>query len=200
MRRLIALTCTLVVCAAAPAAADGVRSGKNNVVRASPTVDGTAIHRARVSVFRTRADTVDSSNLAEANPHDCTGCEGIAAAFQAVIVLGKPSVFTPNNWAVAVNSNCTRCGAFAYAYQYVVQTEGSGRLSWRARAAVENIEQRADELVDAGLPYPELDARLQELAAKFQNLIRTDLDRTGQDPHGGRDDDEQDFLAPAPGE
>jgi putative peptide zinc metalloprotease protein len=195
MRRLTALLAS--VTATAVLAAPATAGGGDNVVRASPTVDGTAIHRARVAVTTTGADTVDSTNLAEANPHDCTGCEGIAVAFQAVIATGHPSTFTPQNLAVAVNSNCTRCGAFAFAYQYVVTADDSAHLSGGSRRTIRDIRAQADQLVDAGLPYPELDARLKDLGAQFQTAVADGLRETNGHPRGGRDEEHTDAL-PAP--
>src|SRR5205085_6118441 len=109
-RRALALIATFTVVLAAPA----VAGGPDHVVNASPTADSQSIHRSGVQVASTGSDTVDSTNLARATPHDCTGCEGIAVAFQAVIATGKPSNVSPNNFAVAVNSNCTSCRAFAF--------------------------------------------------------------------------------------
>jgi putative peptide zinc metalloprotease protein len=188
MRRLLALIATFTVLLAVPASA----GGPDNVVRASPSTDGAKIHRARIQVTSTGSDTVDSTNLAEANPHDCTGCEGIAVAFQAVIVTGHPHTFTPQNLAIAVNSNCTGCGAFAFAYQYVVSTDGSSRLSRDSRREIGDIRDEADQLVDAGLPYPELDKRLQGLASRFQSAVTSGLRDTASHPHAEADSERQD--------
>jgi putative peptide zinc metalloprotease protein len=193
MRRLLVLITTFTVALAAPATA----GGPDNVVRASPTADGAAIHRAHLQVVRTGADTVDSTNLAEANPHDCTGCEGIAVAFQAVIATGHPSTVTPQNLGVAVNSNCTGCGAFAFAYQYVVTADDDAHLAGSARSQIAGIRRQADDLVDAGLSYPELDARLQDLAAEFKQAVVDGLQDGGGHPRGGRDEERAD-AEPAP--
>jgi hypothetical protein len=72
MRRLLALIATFTVVLAVPAAA----GGPDNVVRASPTVDGATIHRADVQVVRTGADTVDSTNLAERRARRARGRRG----------------------------------------------------------------------------------------------------------------------------
>jgi putative peptide zinc metalloprotease protein len=200
MRRALTLLAALaaILLLAVPAQAIRDRgNAPNNVVDASPTTDGVSIKKARVAVYTARGDTVDSTNLAQANPHDCTGCEGIAAAFQAVIVVGKPTTFKPENLAVAVNINCHSCGAFAYAYQYVIQVDSRGRLSGDARDNIEEVEQQADDLVRAGLPYADLDARLQQLAERFKTIVRTDLERAGDRPHGGRDEEHQDEHPPS---
>jgi putative peptide zinc metalloprotease protein len=175
MRRFAALIVTFTVGLAVPASA----GGPDNVVNASPTADGAQIHRAHVQVATTGADTVDSSNLALAHPHDCAGCEGVAVAFQAVIVRGDPSTVSPRNVAAAVNSDCTSCNAFAFAYQYVVSADGDAHLSDDARAQIDDIRAQADDLVDSGLPDDQLDAKLQALEADFKAAVRDGL----QSPH-----------------
>src|SRR2546423_14658708 len=110
MRRTLALIAVFTVALAAPAAA----GGPDHVVSVAPTADNQHMDRAGVQVAMTGSDTVDSTNLARATPHDCTGCEGSAVAFQAVIAHGNPSTVAPRNLAVAVNSQCNSCGAFAF--------------------------------------------------------------------------------------
>jgi putative peptide zinc metalloprotease protein len=186
MRRVIALAATFTLWLALPASA----GGPNNVVVSSPSSDGAKIHRVSIKVGSTGSDTVDSSNVAYAAPHDCTGCEGIAVAFQAIIMTGKPTTFTPKNYAVAINTSCTGCGAFAYAYQYTVSAERGTHLGKDGRAKVAAIRRDADAAVDAGLPYDQLDARLKALSTQFKTAVDQDLERSGADPHdGGRDDD-----------
>jgi putative peptide zinc metalloprotease protein len=181
MRRVLALATTLLLCLAMPAMA----GGPNNVVLASPTADGAHIHRSSVQVVTTGAQSVNSTNLANATPHDCTGCEGIAAAFQVVIVTGNPDTVAPTNAAVAVNSNCTSCGAYAYAYQYVVSADRGTHLSHDGRAAIAGIRREAAADVDAGLPYDQLDAELKDLSVEFKAAVVNDLEQSATDPHDG---------------
>ncbi len=192
MRRALALAITMTLSLALPA----VAGGPNNVVNTSPTSDGARMHRASVQVTSTGAKSVTSSNLAVATPHDCTGCEGIAVAFQALIVTGGDSAISPTNAAVAVNSNCTSCGAFAYAYQYVVRADRGTHLSKDGRVKIADIRRQAAAATNAGLAYPELDAKLTALAADFKATVVADLERTGADPHAGDPDADVD-EAPA---
>src|SRR3954464_14444576 len=182
-RRLIAPVLAFALCLAAPA----VGGGPVPRVEASPTVDGTAIHRADFQVVRIGGDTIDPGNAAVANPHDCTGCEGIAVAFQAVVYRGSPSTIAPENVAAAVNSNCTSCGAFAYAYQYAVNSDE--KLSADARAEIRAIEDEAQRDVDAGLPYPDLDAKLKDLADRFKAAVDGGL----TDEHGRKAAERDDY-------
>ena len=157
MRRIAALVTTFTLALAFPA----VAGGPNNVVKASPTTDGAHVYRVGVKVTSTGADSITSANLALAQPSGCTGCEGIAVAYQAVVVTGNPSDVTPTNAAIAVNTECTSCGAFAYAYQYVVSADRGTHLSSTGKAKIKDIRAEANRLARSGLPYPELDSRLR---------------------------------------
>src|SRR3954452_7448026 len=195
MRRLIAFMVTFTVCLAAPATA----GGPDHVVNASPTAEGQQMHRSGVQVVSTGADTVDSTNLARAVPHDCTGCEGIAVAFQAVIATGSPHDVSPTNAAVAVNSNCTSCTAFAFAYRYAVTTDGPATVSEAGRDKVRAIRYEVAQTIDADQSPAELDAKLKSLAADFKAAVRDDLESHGKGPHGGRADTTEDAAPTSSG-
>jgi hypothetical protein len=181
MRRIAALVTTFTLALAFPA----VAGGPNNVVKASPTTDGAKVYRTAVKVTSTGADSITSTNLALAQPSGCTGCEGIAAAYQAIILTGNPSDVRPTNAAVAVNTQCTSCGALAYAYQYVVSADRGTHLSSTGKARINAIRSDADRLVRSGLAYPDLDAQLKALAVQFKAAVVDDLERSGADPHDG---------------
>jgi len=182
MRRLIALMISFTVCLAAPAAA----GGPDNVVTASPTTDGQGLYSRHIKVNAVSADTIDTANQAIAKPHDCTGCQGIAVAFQAVIANGNPSTVAPSNLADAENTNCTSCVAFAFAYQYVVTTDQPSQLSEEGRAKVRDIRAQVDDAVHSATSLPDLDSRLKGLGAQFKAAVRDDLEARGKDPHDGR--------------
>jgi len=183
---LVALTlCCLLGFAITPALA----GDPNQTVEASPTRDGQVKREVGVQVTRVRGDTVDSTNTAVANPHGCTGCEGVAVAFQAVIATGRPTTIAPQNVAAAVNSSCTQCRAFAFAYQYVITTDGArAKLSRDGRERVDEIEERVEDAVEAGLPYDQLDARLKQLGIEFRTAVKEELVQKGERPGEDRAD------------
>jgi hypothetical protein len=192
MRRALALlSCLVVWSVAVPAAWAG---GPDTVVSSTAPDEGTVVKHSGVVVRATGADTVDSTNLAQAYAHDCTGCEAVAASLQAVIVLGRPSTVAPQNLAVAVNQNCTGCKTFAYAYQYVVTTDRAPRIADADRAALRAFRQEAADLTASDLPYPELDARLHALAQRFRAAVDDALARAhvrgdGESHEHQRDDE-----------
>jgi putative peptide zinc metalloprotease protein len=197
MRRVFAIAVTWTLFLALPAAA----GGPNNVVQASPTADGAKIYRVGIRAASTGADSITSTNLATANPHDCTGCDGRAVAFQALILTGSPTTFKPTNAAVAVNSSCTSCIAYAYAGQYAIQADRGTHLSSTGRARIKDIRQRATSTVStasiASLEDAQaLQAKLDALFAEFKAAVYNDLERTGADPHDGSRDIDTD-EAPA---
>jgi hypothetical protein len=185
MRRSVALLCSLVVCAiAAPAA----WAGPDASVTSTAPDEGMVVQHSGVAVNLTRSDTVDSTNLAQAYSHDCTGCEAIAASFQAVIAVGHPSNVVPQNVALAVNSSCTSCRTFAYAYQYVVSTDHLPQLTSDDRSTLRDFREQAAELATSELPFPELDARLHDLAQRFRAAVDAALARAHVHGHGDSDE------------
>jgi len=188
MRRVLALVMTFTLWLALPA----IAGGPNHIVSASPTADGAHMYRSGVQVSRTGTDSVTSSNIARATPSNCTGCEGVAVAFQAVIMTGNPSTVSPTNAAVAINSNCTSCKAFAFAYQYVVNADRGTHLSATGRAKISDIRKQAATLVTSGLPYNQLDSQLKALAVNFKTAVYNDLEHSGADPHDSSRDADTD--------
>src|SRR4051794_20892972 len=172
MRRVLALVATLTVCLAAPAAA----GGPDNIVTASPSTDGQQLYSRHIKVNATGADPMDSTNAAIAKPHDCTGCQGIAVAFQAVIANGNPSTVAPRNVAESENRNCTSCLAFTFAYQYVIETPEPSQLSDDGRAKVRDIRAQVDDAVRSATSISDLEARLTDLGGQFQAAVHDDLE------------------------
>jgi hypothetical protein len=164
--------------------------GPNHFVKVDNHADATRETRGGVQVASTGAKRVTSTNLAVARAHDCSGCQALAAAYQAVFVKREPSELSPRNLAIAVNENCTGCGSFAFAYQYVLDTNGPAHLTKEGRDQIDAIRAEARQDLEAGLPYDVLDAELRDLAARFRTVIDTEMRRT----HTEVEDREADAL------
>jgi hypothetical protein len=185
MRRLIAVLTALGLFIGAPgvvlAQDDDPGNGPDLVVKVDNSTDSTMRAKGRLKAGWTDSDTVESTNFAYATAHDCTGCEARAAALQVVIFVGKPSTFTPQNVALAVNQNCHFCGSFAYAYQYMVQTDRRVWLSDRARDQIDSLKEEARDDVRADLPYSQIDANLADVARRFRAVVDGEVARSQAD-------------------
>jgi putative peptide zinc metalloprotease protein len=89
----------------------------DNQALAVNTQDGSSVYDVSVAlVWVTDGGPVDNVNEAYALA-SCAGCETVAVAFQAVIVVGYAHEVTPMNAAVAVNYACADCLTQALAVQ-----------------------------------------------------------------------------------
>ena len=196
MRRLVAvLTVTIAVfgLGAFPALA----GGPNNFVVSDATVDlagaPTDVTNSNIVVQSTGTDEVTSANVARAHAHDCTGCQAVAVAFQAVFLTGHPTVVTPTNLAEAVNENCTSCASVAWAFQYTVTTDGPTHLSAAGRQALAAVRQDVADTLAADLTLDQFIARMNAAQAEFERIVNEDIVRSGGHPHDGEmhvDEDE----------
>ena len=188
MRRFIAVlaaTTALLGLGSFPA----VAGGPNNFVHSNSTVDAagaaTIVTRSSMIAGPTGTDEVTSANVARAVAHDCTGCQAIAVAFQAVLMTGNPHTVTPRNLAVAKNVSCTGCAAFAFAFQYVVSTGGPAHISPAGYQGIADLRQEVADDLETDLTPAELNARLTDIGHRFQALVDQEIVRTGGHPHDG---------------
>jgi hypothetical protein len=185
VHRLIAVL-TLTVALLAGAAFPALAGGPDNVVVTIATPDRPTVIRSSLAADRTGADEVTSANIARAESRDCTGCRSVAVALQAVLMTGEPSSVTPTNAAIALNTHCTRCETFAFAYQYAVSARGVERLSAAGNRAIADLRREAAALARSDLPFPELDARLQDVGARLKATVDAEIARAGSAPRGGQ--------------
>jgi hypothetical protein len=186
MRRFIvvlALAIALLCLGALPA----VAGGPNNLVFSDATADangaGTFDTHSNIVAMPTGTDEVTSANVARAVAHDCTGCQAVAVAFQAVLVTGNPRTVAPRNIAYADNVRCTGCAAFAFAFQYVVSTGGPARLSPAGMQGIQALRREVADDLATDLTPDDLNARLTDIGDRFQALVDREIVRTGGRPH-----------------
>jgi putative peptide zinc metalloprotease protein len=186
MRRLIAVL-TLAIALLGLGALPAVAGGPNNVVFSDATADagGAATFDTHSSmvVGATGTDEVSSANVARAVAHDCTGCQAVAVAFQAVLMTGNPRTVAPRNIAFANNVRCNGCAAFAFAFQYVVSTGGPARLSPAGMQGIQALRQEVADDLATDLTPEDLNARLTDIGHRFQALVDNEIVRTGGRPH-----------------
>jgi hypothetical protein len=194
MNRKTLIATIIAAALVVPAAgfAEPLVDGPANIVRVENAVDQTVKTKARFQIGRVSARDTEAGNLAYANSHDCTGCQSLAAAYQAVFLSSENHNFSPQNAAVAVNTTCSGCGSFAYAYQYVVTADRSARLREGDREAVAALRREASDALRSGLAYPDVDARLKDIAARFRAVIDAAVARSDVDVDRRRSNERQD--------
>lgn len=189
MRRLVAVLVTaaaLLGLGAFPALA----GGPDNVVVSDATTDAsgaaTIVTHSSMLAGPTGTDEVDSANVARATAHDCTGCQAVAVAFQAVLMTGNPHTVTPRNLALATNVRCTSCASYAFAFQYVVSTGGPAHISPAGMQGIAALRKEVADDLATDLTVDELTARLEDVKARFKALVDDEIVRTGGWPHDGQ--------------
>ena len=175
----------LLACGAPLAAADGAQGGgADQVVMASTTAGNQTLERSALNAVSFGGDTLNNSNLARADAHDCTGCRSVAVSVQAVFATGHPHVVTPHNFAVATNENCTSCLSYAYAYQYALTTDGPVRLTTTGLQQIASLRWQVAIAAASGLAPDALTARLDELTTQFKTVIDQQLQAAGRTGQG----------------
>ena len=157
------------------------------------TRDGSDVFRLAFHVNRVMSDTVDEGNAAVAFA-SCTDCQTVAIAIQLVLVMSDPSVVTPENLALAYNSQCSLCDTLASAYQLVLTTGGPVRFTPEGSRRLAEIHRRLLELRHADLTGFEIQAQVKALTTELEHVVATQLvpagrasppQSTGEAPSGG---------------
>ncbi len=177
MRLRRALVTLLVVLAGSWYAPAAVASGDTAAVAVN-TKDGASVFRLAFSIKRVAGDVVDNANAAVSYA-SCTDCQTVAISIQIVLVTGDPDVVTPENFAIAINENCTSCDTLASAYQWVLSTGGQVHITAEGNRAIAEIRRELQELRQADLSGPEIQARLDGLMSRLATVLRNELVAAG---------------------
>jgi hypothetical protein len=154
--------------------------------------DDTKRARSKLQVGRVHSNDAQPENVAYAYAHDCsTGCQAIAAAFQVVLIDEGATVQKPQNYAIAINQNCTGCGAFAFAYQYALDVPPGTRLTVQTHHEIAQIRDQATDDVQAAdvstlAGASALDSELWSLAWQLKQDVYNGLVSEHAHPTHGR--------------
>jgi putative peptide zinc metalloprotease protein len=154
-------------------ATTGGTSGSDNAVVLINTKDGRYLFRVGFKITRANGDVVDASNGAVAFS-SCEECRTVAIAYQVVLVMSDPSIITPVNLAIAFNLECDTCMSFAYANQFVYSTGGYVRFTPEGSQTVARLRREVRDLRFASLTVYELVAILRDVAARLEQVVRTE--------------------------
>lgn len=194
MRRLTtilaAFALALGLAVGAPAAAQA-----DNSAIAINTTDGSSVFKFAFAIKHVMSSVVDETNAAVAYS-SCTDCRTTAIAIEIVLVEGTPTTYTPTNAAIAVNYQCTLCNTFAAAYQFVVQGSGPMHFTHQAMRELRRVRKAIRDLEDQNLSPFDLQAALDPLIKRIQDVLATGLVTGSWDEN---DNDNQDHSNSGPG-
>lgn len=165
----------LVLPAAPPAAGQA-----DNTAVAINTRDGSSIFRLAFKISRVMSDTVDQGNAAVAYA-SCESCETIAVAIQVILIFSDPEVVSPENVALAINSECSLCVTIAEAYQFVYGTGGPVRFDAEGNREIADIRLGVIKLLQSeGLSIEEFQSQLDSLMQRLKVVVEEHLVPAGQ--------------------
>ena len=156
---------------------DGGGGGDNTAVAVN-TRDGSSVFRISFNILRSSSDTIDNTNAAIAFA-SCEGCETVAIAWQVVLVSSDPSTVSPENYAIAINFECSDCATLASAYQWALGTDGNVHFTAEGNQAIAEIRQALQELRRSGLSIVEIQAELDLLAEDLERVLAEELVEAG---------------------
>jgi putative peptide zinc metalloprotease protein len=170
--------------------------GGDNAAVAVNTKDGSSLFKFAFAIHKAAQDVVDDKNSAVAYA-SCTSCQTVAIAIDVVLVTGQPSVFTPQNVALAVNENCNFCDTFASAYQFVVQSGGPVHFTHDGHKQLEDIRKEIAKWGKDGLTPAQMREQLPALIDEVQQILKTQIVSGGPDQGDEQGTDTSDGGPPA---
>jgi putative peptide zinc metalloprotease protein len=192
VRRRLALLLAVAAAALgllAPAPATAQSPGDTSAVAVNQT-DGASIFRLAFDIRRITGEVVDQTNAAIAYS-SCTECRTVAISVQILLVQGSPTTVTPQNYAIAVNDQCTLCDSLALAYQFAV---GGGPdpvyLTGRGIRELMAIKRELRRIPVDQLSDTEITAQVDALMDRVSTVLDTQLTTRPRRPQR-RDDDRE---------
>jgi putative peptide zinc metalloprotease protein len=170
--------------------------GGDNAAVAVNTKDGSSLFKFAFAIHKAAQDVVDDKNSAVAYA-SCTSCQTVAIAIDIVLVTGQPSVFTPQNIALAVNENCNFCDTFASAYQFVVQSGGPVHFTHDGHKQLEDIRKEIAKWGKDGLTPAQMREQLPALIDQVQQVLKTQIVSGGPDQGDEQETDTNEGGPPA---
>ena len=127
--------------------------------------------RANIQVNTIPGRTADPINEAYAES-SCTNCQTLSIALQIDLYSGERArTVAPQNYAIALNTNCNGCFTVARALQYVQPVEDPQHVP---DDVAETVDQLQDELIavqqDPDISLHDAEARLNDVLQRFTAL------------------------------
>lgn len=149
---------------------ESVAGGSRNVVVVKSGADAGYRGRANLQLGIVCGDHVAPVNLAYAEA-SCTDCETLAIALQLHLYRRGAPMVAPQNAAVAINIECTRCITVAVAIQYVIPIDHPAQVPAEVFALARELRNELrDVMSQRRLHISERVARINAVLIRFQEL------------------------------
>ncbi|HEX6712832.1 MAG TPA: hypothetical protein VF066_05585 [Thermoleophilaceae bacterium] len=183
-KKLVALAAAALIAAGAPLATAAPAAAEGTSAVVVNTRDDSEVYRLMLQIRRAMGDVVDTTNVAAAVA-SCDYCETVAVSLQAVLVMSNPTIFVPENLALAMNIDCDFCQTLASAYQTLMQTGGPVRFTPEGNQEIAAIRQELESLRNSGLSIEEIQQRVDALNTRLQQVLWTQVVSAGPPADGG---------------
>jgi putative peptide zinc metalloprotease protein len=152
------------------------------------TKDNSSVFKLAFQIRRVAGGTVDDQNAAVAYA-SCDACRTVAVSIQVLLISGDTSTFTPANYAIAINQNCTLCDTLAFAYQFAVGVGTKLKFTADGNQQLADIRRQLQELRNGNLSDAELQTRLDTLMGQLSDVLTNDLVGVREPAGGGSSGD-----------
>jgi putative peptide zinc metalloprotease protein len=119
--------------------------GAHNIVTANNRVDNRLLVRGSVKLDHIPGPDAGPVNEARAFA-SCSGCQTFSIALQVALISKTATSITPQNFASAINYQCTNCVTVARAVQYVVQVDDPTQVPDDVRNLVKQMQDQLQAL------------------------------------------------------
>ncbi|HKV29889.1 MAG TPA: hypothetical protein VJT14_02620 [Candidatus Dormibacteraeota bacterium] len=147
--------------------------GQNNFAIAENHRDFSTLIRTSMRIVYVSGD-VTAINAADAEA-SCVHCQTAAVAIEAIIVIGYPSTFAPQNYAIALNTNCSFCDTGAYAGQFDLQYARPVQLTERGQEQVEALRDQLNELRHSALSSMAIVIQASAIRQQLEAVLKQNL-------------------------
>ena len=158
--------------------------GGNNVVKANNSTNGRLLVKGNLEMNRIPAPKVGPVNFAEARS-TCTDCQTFATALQVNLYERGASQVTPQNAAVALNINCTRCITVARAIQYVIPVDDLKQTPKEVDDLFKALDRELRDINQSATTAQEANQRINGVIAQFKGLAQYLRDASQETTAGG---------------
>lgn len=164
------------------AAGGNGNSSPRNEVRVENRTDRRLMVRGNVQLNQIPGDVAEPVNLAYATS-SCTDCQTIAVALQINLIGKTATRIAPQNVAVALNVECTRCVTVARAIQYTYQVDDPKEEPEDVKDLIREMDRTLNELAagDKQLTLAEAETRINAVIGQFRLLAASLDDRRNED-------------------